>query len=164
MFSLLSVLKSTSPSVPHGVTVHICRSTDKGAVMLRVCWYGANLKVMPSSYGILLRTWQTQDVHRSEIIYLGFLHLCCYEKSKSVSIQETPQSDHNFMYLQPLIFSSILLAYLLGCCLQNRTRLNRRLLGPSMASLYFLSPMTFNSINTLANEPALFFSLSSCHP
>ena len=67
------------------------------------------------------------------------------------------------MYLQPLTCSSILLAHLLGCHLQNRTRLNRRLLGSSIASLYFLIPMTFNSINTLTNEPALFFSLSSCH-
>lgn len=58
--------------------------------MLRVCWCGVNLKVMPSSYGIMLMTWQTQDVHRPEIIHLGFLHLCSYEKSKSVSIQKTP--------------------------------------------------------------------------
>lgn len=40
--------------------------------MLRVCWGGANPKVMPSSYGIMLMTWQTQDVHRPEIIPLGF--------------------------------------------------------------------------------------------
>ena len=39
----------------------------RGAWILRAFWCGANTKVPISSYGIMLLTWQHQDLYRPEI-------------------------------------------------------------------------------------------------